>query len=128
MNKILHFLNGYIKHSRFGSINHEFKNKHLFCLINLDGIDDNFEQFVREKPIYFSLNKFNLLSINLNDHGLRNSNDIKSLKKFILNMSITKNYDKILLLCLPRVFGIGFNPLSVYYIFKKKKLLGQFMK
>lgn len=63
-----------------------------------------------------SLNRFNLLSFFEADHGPR---DGSPLKPWIVNLLRQKAIDidggKVRLLCFPRVFGYGFNPLSIWY-------------
>ena len=123
MKKMLYFLDGYISHRRIGKISHFFKNQHIFCLINLMSFDQKKKSFDKQKPWYFSINKFNLTSIYFKDHGKRNSEKVKNLISFIFKISKINLCDEIYLLCFPRVLGFGFNPISVYFMFKDKKLI-----
>ena len=123
MNDILKFLDGNISHQRIGKIKHSFKNKHLFCLIDLLRIRDDSYPIFKKKPWFFSINRFNLLSLNIKDFGQRNSYKIQDLTKYILKISNIKKCDKIYLFCFPKTLGLGFNPLSVYFIYNRNKLI-----
>ena len=63
----------------------------------------------------FSINKFNILSWHINDHGNRNDKKIENLKEYIIKLSKVKKFDDIHLLCFPRIFNFGFNPISIYF-------------
>ena len=62
-----------------------------------------------------SINKFNILSWYVKDHGNRNDKKIENLKKYIIKLSKIKKFDDIYLLCFPRIFNFGFNPISIYF-------------
>ena len=72
----------------------------------------------------FSYNKFNIFSFYEKDHGYR---DHRSLKQFVTDI-LSKNsikYDnlKFSVLCLPRILGYVFNPLSVIFCFEQDDLI-----
>ena len=84
----------------------------LIDLSELDFLDKNLK--------LFSYNKFNILSFYSKDHGPR---DGSPLKDWVIN-NLEKNNIKtkdiqIKLLCYPRIFGYVFNPLSVFYVYKR---------
>lgn len=71
---------------------------------------------------YMSFNKFNIFSINLKEYGNLSGN----LYSFIINKlkdkyKVNKNYS-IFLLTSPKFFGYIFNPISIYFIYYKKKI------
>ena len=71
---------------------------------------------------FISLNKFNIFSINLKEYGNLTGN----LYSFIINKlknkyKVNKNYN-IFLLTSPKFFGYIFNPISIYFIYYKKKI------
>ena len=110
--------NGVVTHTRFKPVKHFLKYKTFSLLIDLDELEkldkDNF---------IFSYNKFNIFSFYNRDHGNRDNCSLKqwvleSIKKFNIRVSV----DKIKLLCYPRIFGFTFNPLSIFYCYKKGKL------
>ena len=71
---------------------------------------------------YISFNKFNIFSINLKEYGNLTGN----LYSFIINKlknkyKVNKNYN-IFLLTSPKFFGYIFNPISIYFVYYKKKI------
>jgi DUF1365 family protein len=114
------FFNGNIYHKRIGKIEHFFKNRISAVLIDLEKEDENIQE---KLPAFFSFEKFNILSWFSKDHGfrIRNSNK-RDLYSFIDNLvqSSCKEKNKIhniKLLTFPRILGLGFNPLSVYFCY-----------
>ena len=117
------FFNGMIHHKRRGVKKHYFKNKMNAIFIELR--NKNYKEKYKY-PTLFSINKFNLLAWYPSDHGeqLKNYKN-ENLYQFILNLikksNIRKhNIDNIKLLTFPRVLGLGFNPLSVYFCYDIK--------
>ena len=113
---------GVISHKRIGKIEHSFNNTIISILVDLKNNDSNL-------PMFFSINKLNLLSWSASDHGLRikNSNR-KDLYKFIINLisksdSKRKEINDIKLLTFPKIVGYGFNPLSVYFCYNYSNIL-----
>ena len=100
-------------------------NKSIFLLINLSELARNSNTVSRYKPFFFfSLNKFNLISWNCEDHGNRKKNSRPyDLLKFINKLNKNEKYEVIYLFTFPRIMGFGFNPLSIYFFcFNDKKL------
>ena len=65
---------------------------------------------------FFSVNKFNIFSFHEKDHLPKGECNLRSWANKILSDSgYDINGTKIYLLCMPRVFGWGFDPLSVWY-------------
>ena len=120
--KIDKLFKGVISHNRFGKINHNFNNRIISILLDLKSNNSNL-------PMFFSINRFNILSWSASDHGLRvkgsNRND---LYKFIINLTSKLGFKKreigaIKLLTFPKIFGYGFNPLSVYFCYNTQDIL-----
>ena len=64
----------------------------------------------------FSHNRFNLFSFHDRDHGDGEGGSLRSYVEGILHgAGVDLGGGRIALLCLPRLFGHAFNPLSVYY-------------
>ena len=116
---------GLINHNRTGKINHFFKNK--INAILLDIKKDNNDNY--KKPSFFSTDKFNFFGWSASDHGPRKKGTNKDdLYEYILSLITNSSYDKnkikdIKLLTFPKVFGYGFNPLSVYFCYNSTNLL-----
>ena len=116
---------GLINHNRKGKINHIFQNKINAILLDLYKVNnDNYKQ-----PSFFSTDKFNFYSWSASDHGPRNKGTNKDdLYEYILSLITKSSYEKkkikdIKLLTFPKVFGFGFNPLSVYFCYNSKNFL-----
>ena len=57
-----------------------------------------------------------MLSFQRRDHGPRDGSSLKAwAEQLLAKHSIHLDGGKILLLCFPRLFGYGFNPLSLWY-------------
>ncbi len=115
MKSLINFYNGKIIHKRLGKIKHKFTNLHLFLLINISKITSYDMQSICNKFSVLSINKFNILSWHIKDHGNRNDIKIEKLKEYIIKLSKVKKFDDIYLLCFPRIFNFGFNPISIYF-------------
>ena len=105
-------------HERFHDFKHKFKYSILSLLIDHDEIS-----FLSNKIKIFSYNRFNIFSFYEKDHGYR---DGRSLREFVkdslsLNKIIFRDL-KIKIICLPRILGYSFNPLSVIYCYDENFL------
>ena len=115
MKSLINFYDGKIIHQRLGKTKHKFTNLHLFLLINISKIRSCDSQSILSGFSLLSINKFNILSWHIKDHGNRNDNKIENLKEYIIKLSKVKKFDDIYLLCFPRIFNFGFNPISIYF-------------
>ena len=115
MKSLINFYDGKIIHQRLGKTKHKFTNLHLFLLINISKVRSCDMQSICSKFYFLSINKFNILSWHVKDHGNRNDKKIENLKEYIIKLSKVKKFDDIHLLCFPRIFNFGFNPISIYF-------------
>ena len=115
MKSLINFYDGKIIHQRLGKTKHKFTNLHLFLIINISKVKSCNMPSISSKFSLFSINKFNILSWNIKDHGNRNDKKIENLKEYIIKLSNVKKFDDIYLLCFPRIFNFGFNPISIYF-------------
>ena len=115
MKSLINFYDGKIIHQRLGKTKHKFTNLHLFLLINISKIRSCDSQSILSGFSLLSINKFNILSWHIKDHGNRNDNKIENLKEYIIKLSKVKKFDDIYLLCFPRILNFGFNPISIYF-------------
>ncbi len=123
MKSLVSFFDGKIIHQRLGKIKHNFINLHLFLLINISKIESCNMPSNFSKVSLFSINKFNILSWHVKDHGNRKNQKIEKLKEYIVKLSKIKNFDDIYLLCFPRILNFGFNPISIYFFSYNKKII-----
>ena len=102
-------------HKRFKPKKHFFKYSVFSLFLDLDEINE-----LDEKILFFSYNKFNILSFFDKDHGYRDGSSIKDWLIHVLkkkNNSIIDIKNKIL--CYARIFGDVFNPLIIFFIYDK---------
>ena len=110
---------GFVTHQRFKPKKHFFSYKTFSLLIDLDEIKD-----LEKKILFFSYNKFNILSFYNIDHGSRDGSSLVSwIKKTLKKSNISFSLGKIKLLSYPRFFGYVFNPLSIFYCYDKNRKL-----
>lgn len=82
-----------------------------FPLSQLDSLQDGWR---------FGVNRFGLLSFYSRDHGARNGEDLIGWAQQILHDRNMHEADgEIMLVCLPRVFGYAFNPVSFWLCFDR---------
>ena len=105
--------NGKVIHKRFKPKKHFFSYKVFSLLIDLDEINN-----IDKKIIFFSHNKFNLISFYDKDHGDRNNTNLKDwVLKNLKSININDQNIKIKVLCYPRILGYVFNPLSIFFVY-----------
>ena len=122
MKSLINFYNGKIIHQRLGKVEHKFINLHLFLLINITKIKSCNLSYISGKVGLLSINKFNILSWYVKDHGNRKYQKVEKLKEYIIKLSKVKKFDDIYLLCFPRIFNLGFNPISIYFFLYNNKI------
>ncbi len=104
---------GNVIHKRFKPKKHFFKYSVFSLFLDLDEINE-----LDEKIVFFSYNKFNILSFFDKDHGYRDGSSIKDWLIHVLKKKNISTIDiKIKILCYPRIFGYVFNPLSIFFIY-----------
>tara|TARA_Y100001958_G_C21212265_1_gene537872 strand:- start:962 stop:1708 length:747 start_codon:yes stop_codon:yes gene_type:complete len=69
-----------------------------------------------------SINKFNIFSIYMKEYGNLKSNLYSFITKKLRDKYNTKKKYSIFLLTSPKFFGYIFNPISIYFIYYKKKI------
>ncbi len=107
---------GAVSHRRLKPVQHAFKYRVFSGLFDIDEL----EQLGRERR-WFSHNRWGFLSIYDKDHGAK---DGQPLRPWIESELKKGGFDfeagKILLHCFPRIFGLVFNPISVWFIYDKQ--------
>src|SRR5512135_1659643 len=102
---------GDVMHARLKPMGHRFSYRVMSLLIDLDRLDEA----DRRSPL-FGVNRAALYSFHEADHGER---DGSSLRDYAQRCAAKHDIDltggRVALLCYPRLFGYGFNPLSVYF-------------
>lgn len=103
---------GKVMHHRMKPKEHRFSYSVFSLLLDLDQL----QAAAATSPL-FSLNRFNLLSFHLKDHGPCDGTSLRGHVEALLEDKAVARPARILLLAYPRLLGYGFNPLSVYYTF-----------
>jgi uncharacterized protein len=109
---------GKVTHSRIRPRTH-FLSYNVFSLLldvnNLHSLNVNYK--------LLSYNRFNLFSIFDKDHGNQ-----KNIKEWVVselrNIGENDSTHQIFMLCYPRILGYVFNPLTVFYCYRKSGALG----
>ena len=101
---------GVVTHERFAPRVHALRYRIFMMLADLDELDA-LDQSLR----LFSHNRFNLLSFHDADYGDRSGAPLRPQVEAHLAAGGIEAGGAIRLLCLPRVLGYVFNPLSLYF-------------
>lgn len=102
---------GDVMHRRVRPRAHRLAYRILSLLIDLDELDS-----APARTRLFSRNRFNLFSFHDRDHGDGSGADLKGQVEAHLHAAgLETDGGAIRLLCMPRVLGFTFNPLSLYF-------------
>jgi DUF1365 family protein len=104
---------GSVMHRRVRPRAHRLRYRVFWMLLDLDEI----ESLPRHLRL-FSHNRFNAVSFFDKDHGDGSGRPLRSQVEEHLKSVGVESGGTIKLLCMPRVFGYGFNPLSVYFCYQ----------
>lgn len=106
---------GEVMHARMKPVAHRFTYHVFSVLIDLGRLSEAGRQ-----SALFSVNRANLLSFRESDHG---PCDGTSLSEYVERILAPAGVDitggRVLLLCYPRVLGLVFNPLAVYFAYNR---------
>lgn len=105
---------GSVMHRRLRPHAHRLRYRVFWMLLDLDEIDD-----LPRRLRLFSRNRFNAVSFHDVDHGDGSGRSLRDQVEHHLRVAgIETNNGVIKLLCMPRIFGYGFNPLSIYFCYR----------
>jgi len=110
---------GAVTHSRVRPRRHKLRHGCFWLLFDLDEIER-----LDRKLRWFSFNRFNLLSLHNRDHGNGSATPLRTqIERHLRDAGIDIDGGAVQLLCMPRVLGHGFNPLSLYFCHHKEGML-----
>jgi uncharacterized protein len=110
---------GTVIHRRLRPRQHYLRYAAFWILLDLDEIDELTNQLW-----LFSRNRFNATSFFDTDHGEQTNEQLRAqVERHLGAAGITLNGGAIKLLCMPRIFGYAFNPLSIYFCHRPDGLL-----
>jgi DUF1365 family protein len=108
-----------IVHQRSRPKSHRMRYGVFFLLLDLDELDR-----LHRKLRWFSVNSFNLISFYDRDHGPGENQPLKPwVEQHLQTAGINLDGGRIRVLCLPRILGYVFNPISIYYCYHRSGAL-----
>ncbi len=106
---------GSVMHRRLRPRPHRLRYRVFWMLLDLDEIAS-----LPESLPLFSHNRFNAVSFFDSDHGDGSARPLRAqVESHLTAAGIVPDGGAIRLLCMPRVFGYGFNPISVYFSYQR---------
>ena len=100
-----------IAHQRSRPKRHHLRYDAFYMLLDLDELDR-----MHRKLKWFSVNSFNLFSFFDRDHGPGSDEPLRSwVENQLQQAGISYAGGRIRVLCLPRILGYAFNPLTAYF-------------
>jgi len=110
---------GSVMHHRWRPHIHKLRYRVFWSMLGIDEID-----LLSAKLKLFSHNRFNLVSFYDRDHGGTSELSLHGQINALLRQSgIDVIGGKIMLFCMPRILGYGFNPLSVFFCYRRDGVL-----
>lgn len=111
---------GTVVHKRLVPTRHAFSYRVFSLALDVDEID-HLDRNLR----LFSRNRWNLLSLHDSDHGCRDGMPVgEHVRAILRDAGLEPACARITLLCYPRLYGFVFNPLSVYFCYRRDGCLG----
>lgn len=106
---------GAVMHQRLRPRRHRLHYRLFLLLLDLDELDG-----IAARSWVFSRNRFNLFGFYDRDHGDGSSEPLRAqLERRLTAMGIEPDGGAIRLLTMPRVLGYVFNPISVYFCYRR---------
>ena len=105
---------GHVMHNRLRPKKHRFQYSIALWLLDLDELPA-----LAKRLKLFSLNRFNCVAFHEKDYGDGSGSPLKQQVIDLLGVHNINAPDSVRLLCSPRFLGYVFNPLSVYYCYRK---------
>jgi DUF1365 family protein len=104
---------GSVMHRRMTPRRHCLRYRAFWLVIDLDETD------VLDHLRLFSRDRFNLVSFHARDHGDRKQPLRTYVERTLAEHAIDWDGGRIALLCMPRILGYVFNPLSIYFCYRR---------
>lgn len=105
---------GQVVHTRFRPVRHRLRHRMLWMLLDLDELP-----MLARRLRLFSLNRFNLVDFHDRDHGDGSMICLRSqIVGHLRRAGLAIDGGAIRVLCMPRVLGTVFNPLSVFFCYR----------
>ncbi len=102
---------GRVMHKRLRPFSHRFTYRTFAMLIDLDELPQ-----LDRKLRFFSYNRSNIFSFSDRDHGSRDGTAVRVwLDQKLAERGIDLEGGQVQVLCMPRILGYVFNPLSIWF-------------
>lgn len=106
---------GEVMHRRLFPVQYRFSYRIFSLLVDIDLLDA-----LPESSPFLSRNRFNLLGFYDRDHGPRDGTDLRAwIDRLLCESGIDERSSRVALLCMPRYLGYVFNPMSVWFCYRK---------
>lgn len=113
-----HIFTAKVMHKRFFPKVNQFTYRVYYVVLPLSEIRDN------SKLATLATNRLGLLSFYNKDHGAKDGGDLEHwLRAMLSDYGLNDMTDEVLLVCMPRVLGYGFNPVSFWLCLDQQKQL-----
>ncbi len=110
------FYFGHVMHCRLRPFRHKFVYSVFSLFADIDALNA-----LASRSIFFSHNRYNLMSIMDKDHGPADGSPLRPwVEQQLAGAGVTLDGGKIFMLCFPRMFGYVFNPLTVFFCFDSR--------
>ena len=106
---------GHVRHARYSPKRHRFSYRVFSFLMDIDQLEQTDKQLR-----LFSFNRLNLFSFWQKDHGPKDGSALRPFLNQLLSEAGVPKPDKIKILCYPRILGLAFNPITLYYCHNDK--------
>lgn len=102
---------GQVVHTRCRPVRHRLKHRMMWLLLDLDELP-----VLSRRLRVFSLNRFNLVDFRERDHCDGSAMPLRAqIEQALRRAGVEPDGGAIRVLCMPRVLGTVFNPLSVFF-------------
>ncbi len=108
---------GDVMHTRLKPRKHLFRYKVFSLFLDIDSLDR-----LEKTSKIFRVNKWGLISLYETDHGNRKDKKLRNWVNKKLKEHGYRKPEKVFLLCFPRILGLGFNPLSIFFCYQENQL------
>jgi len=106
---------GAVMHARYRPVQHRLEHRVFAMLLDLDELEE-----LARATRGFGHNRFNFLSFYDRDHGPGDGTPLRPwLESLVAAQVIDIRGGALRVLCYPRVLGFVFNPLSVWYCYRR---------
>jgi uncharacterized protein len=104
---------GEVVHQRFSPWRHRLRYRVFQGLFDLDELPN-----LGRKLRFFSHNRANVFSFHDSDHGDAIGGTLRAyVENLLAHAGLSADGGRIAVLCMPRIFGFVFNPLSIFYCY-----------